>query len=335
MENTNQVTVSEQSPVIKAEKTDKPPKKYNGFLRNHGKKQNKKPTPDMHLNVNKKHINRKEDIDSITPTIYEPKQTTEEYEIFNFLRLKTGHNEKKFWENLNHVLSQKSFSEIKQSNLSIVAYSVLHDSTIVFEKLLSQFGSQISQEEFINCIFKYGIHKNPLLITSCLKFYERNFSIEENFLQQIIKDFSAISYRFETNDFFLSWSSNKISPELLNVFWTESIKNKNIPIILQSLQHKPYAEYLSKNFLDYEKSLESIGRLYEIKKLLLESKNIKKVDNIKESAIINSESGLIVKKDFEPKIWLSDKNDQLKVIQENLSDKKPTEVIVKRKRKIA
>lgn len=333
MENTTQVTVSGQPQVIKTENTQ--PKKYNGFLRGHGKKQNKKPTPDMHLNVNKKHINKNEIIDSITPTIYEPKLTNEEYGLFSFLRLKTGHNEKKFWENLNYILGQKNFSDIKKSKLSIIAYSVLHDSTIVFEKLLSQFGNQITQEEFINCIFKYGIHKNPILIASSLKFYEKNFTIEENFLQQIIKDFSTTSYRFETNEVFLSWTSDKINSDLLKLFWTEAIKNKNIPIILHSLQYKTYSQYLSANFVDYEVSIQSIGKLYEIKKLLSESKITKKVDEIKKSDIINEKLGLIVKQDFEPKIWLSDKNDQLKVINENLIDKKPTEVIIKRKRKIA
>lgn len=353
MNNINQETVSEQSisvtevrnkevnntGLIKTDSNQlekKVPKKHNGFLRNNAKKPTKKPTPDMHLHSNK-HYKNKQDSSEVTiiPQILEPKQTPEEYEAFNFLRIKTGHNEKKFWENITQILNQKSFSDIKKSNLSLIGYAVLHDSNIVFDKLLSQFGNQVSQEEFINCIFKYGIHKNPEIISSSLKFYEKQFPIEEIFLQQLIKDFAAVSYRFETNDLLLSWLAPKMTPDLLHLFWTQAISHKNVPIILQSLHYKNYSQYLNKNLPTYEDSLNLLGRLHQIKQLLGDVKTLKKVDDLKESVIISKEIGLVNEQDFEPKIWLSDKSEQFKVIQEKLSDKKPTEVIVKRKRKIA
>ena len=339
METNNEPSVNNEitsdSPLPKAEK--KTPKKFNGFLRNNNKKQNKKPTPDMHLKK-KNYQNPKVKDDNIEPTvplILEPKQSQEEYEVFNFLRIKTGHNEKKFWENLSTILNQKSFSEIKKSNLSLIAYAVLHDSTIVFDKLLSQFGKEVTQEEFINCIFKYGIHKNPELINSSIEFYQSNFKIDDSFLKQLITDISSISYRFETNQLLLSWICPKMNDELLDLFWKNAIENKNIPIIFQSLEYKTCFQYLKKNIDNYEKSHESIGRFNEIKRALGVEKTFKKVDETKESVIIKKDSSLINTQDFEPKIWLSDKAEQLKVIQENLSDKKPTEVIVKRKRKIA
>lgn len=339
METNNESSVNnENSSDTHLAKTEKKaPKKFNGFLRNNNKKQNKKPTPDMHLKK-KNYQNPKvkeEHTEATVPLILEPKQTQEEYEVFNFLRVKTGHNEKKFWENISIILNQKSYSEIKKSNFSLIAYAVLHDSTIVFDKLLEKFGKDITQEEFINCIFKYGIHKNPELINSSIQFYQNKFNIEDSFLKQLITDISSISYRFETNQLLLSWISPKMTNELLDLFWTNAIENKNIPIIFQSLEYKPYFQYLKTNILNYEKSLESIGRLHEIKRTLGVEKTFKKVDEFKESVIINKDSSLLNTQDFEPKIWLSDKAEQLKVIQENLSDKKPTEVIVKRKRKIA
>lgn len=337
MENNNDTLVNEVNQSEGIQKSEKkPPKKYNGFLRNNNKKQNKKPTPDMH--VKKKPYHKKEDTSEteiITPLILEPKQTQQEYEVFNFLRIKTGHNEKKFWDTLSQIIEQKPFSEIKKSNLSLIAYAVLHDSTIVFNKLLEKFETYIEKEEFDNCIFRYGIHKNPELMHSAISFYEKNFKIEDKFLQQLTKDFATVSYRYETNQLFLSWLSSKVTDELLNIFWKQAIENKNIPIIFQSLEYKNYSQYLQKNLSLYEESLKSIGRLNEIKRILGVEKTFKKVDDLKDSVIINKDSGAINTQDFEPKIWLSDKGEQLKVIQENLSEKKPTEVIVKRKRKIA
>lgn len=318
----------------------KNPRKFNGFLRNNThKKQNKKPTPDMHVKNNKKPYQhskppKEENNEVIVTKIFEPPQTQEEYEVFNFLRLRTGHNEKKFWENLDIILKDKEFSQIKKSNLSLVAYAVLHDSTIVFDQLLAKFGNQLSQEEFNTCIFKFGIHKNPELINSSLKFYNQYFSIEEEFLKQLVTDIAKVSYRQETNHLLLNWLAPKLNNDLLDTFWNQAISHHNIPIIMQSLTYNEYSKYLNKNIKSYEKSLESIGRLFEIKRLLNELKPLKKVDDSKESAIIKQE-GLVNEQSFEPTIWLSDKTEQFKVIQENLSDKKPTEVIVKKKRKIA
>lgn len=319
--------------------TNKSPKKYNGFLRNNShKKQNKKPTPNMHLNKSKTISLPQEQLQSenITPVkiTIEPPQNQQEYELFNFLRLKTGHNEKKFWQNLELALKEKQFCEIKKSNLSLISYSVLHDSTIVFNELLTQFGKQISQEEFTNCILKFSIHKNPQIIISAIDFYEKNFSIEKEFLQDFITTVAKISYRLETNQKILSWLIPHLDNSLLDVFWNNCLLHNNVPIINQSLQHSTYAKFLLKNIKKYEKSIESIGRKHEIKNTLSLIKSTKKVDEPKESAIIN-EQGLNTKQDIEPTIWLSDKKEQFKVIQENFSEKKPAEVIIKKKRKIA
>lgn len=348
MDNNNQTTVSnevnvKESPTldipIKDSSIKKEPKKYNGFLRNHTKKSNKKPTPNIPLESNqikkkvpKNNVNQSE---ITSPKIIEVKQTSEEYYIFNFLRLKSGHEESKFWDNLNKILKEKTFSDIKNSNLSLISYAVLNDSTIVFDKLLSQFGQQVTQQEFIDCVFKYAIHKNPHFMRSALTFYEQHFPIDNNFIENLVKDFSTISFRKETNDLFLSWTSNKINTSSLSLFWDNAIKHKNVPIILQSLQHTTYSQYLYKNIDNYAESLANLGRLNEIKRLLGDKKDNKKVDDLIECGIINKEIGLGNEQDFEPKIWLSNKSDQFKVIQEKLSDKKPTEVIVKRKRKIA
>lgn len=331
---TNEPELSEQ-PQSNINLENNPSKQHNLIL-NSNKKIHKKPTPNMHLKTNKKYKEKTNTTEvNLIPQIIEVKQTTEEYEVFNFLRTKTGHNEKKFWDNITTILSQKSFSEIKKSNLSLIAYAVLHDSNIVFDKLLVQFGEQVTKEEFINCIFKYSIHKNPDILKSSLKFYEKNFIIDNVFLQELIKDFSALSYRFETNVFLLSWLAPKLTPELLNLFWTESISHKNVPIILQSLQYKEYSKYLNKNLHDYEDSLKLLGRLYQIKQLLGDLKILKKVDDIKESVIIKEEEILPIEQDLGSRIWLSDKKEQFKVIQESLTSKKPIEVVVKRKRKIA
>lgn len=314
-------------------------RKFNGFLRNNNhKKQNKKPTPDMHLKQNKnphpqKNQSKEENSDVIVIKIFEPKQTQEEYEVFNFLRLRTGHNEKKFWENLDLILKQKEFSEIKKSNLSLVGYSCLHDSTIVFDKLLEKFGNQLTQEEFDNSILKFGIHKNPEIMKSSLKFYSEHFNVEESFLKRFIVDIAKVSYRQETNHILLKWLAPKLNEELLEIFWTQAISNHNIPIIIQSLEYLEYSSYLNQNIKSFEISLESMGRLFEIKKLLQETKTFRKVDNLKEPVIINE--GLKNNEIFDTNIWLSDKSEQFKVIQENLSEKKPTEVIIKKKRKIA
>lgn len=318
-------------------------KKYNGFLRNNShKKQNKKPTPDtptqkVNNKFKKAPLPKKSlDCEITLPTSIntEPPQTKQEYELFSFLRIKTGHNEKKFWQNLEITLNEKKFSEIKQSNLSLISYSVLHNSTVVFNQLLNQFGTEISQEEFNNCILKFSINKNPDIISATIDFYEKHFTVEKNFLQDFISTVAKTSYRLETNQKILSWLIPHLDNSLLEVFWTNCLLHKNIPIIHQSLEYPIYSKFLLKHLKTYEISIETTGRKHEIKNALSLIKTSKKVDESKQSAIIN-EQGLKTKQDIDPTIWLSDKKEQFKVIQENFSDKKPAEVIIKKKRKIA
>lgn len=342
IQNNTSVTEVQVTADVQLE-NNKPQKKYNGFLRNNShKKTHKKPTPDIAINKahtkTKKPPLLKEIVESEPPSNIqihiEPPQTQQEYELFSFLRLKTGHNEKKFWQNLEVCLNQKKFSEIKKSNLSLISYSVLHNSTIVFYQLLNQYGKDINQEEFNNCILKCAIHKNPEIINAAIDFYEKHFSIEKNFIEDFISTVAKVSYRLETNQKILSWLVPHLDNSVLEIFWNNCLMHKNIPIIQQSLQHSTYAKYLSKNIKKFEKAIELTGRKHEINSILNHIKTTKKVDESKQSDIIN-EQGLNIKQDIEPTIWLSDKKEQLKVIQENFSEKKPAEVIIKKKRKIA
>lgn len=322
-------------------------KKFNGFLRNNQKKHNGNNKNNQKDNSNFSKDNSEDDI-SIdvssnnqiisNKTTYK-KETQEEYEIFTFLRQKTGFNEHKFWENLSKTLKEKSFIQIRGSDLSLISYAVLHESENVFEKLLNNFGKEIDNNEYINYVFKYGIHKNPFIIETALNFYEKNFTIENEFLTQFIKDIAHISYRSENNDVFLNWLKPKINDELLNLFWTECFNKNNIPLIQKSIQHPTFSQYLKKHHENFNNLIEKCGRKFEINQALNSQKNTKKVvqkvDNNNETAKINNATNLLITENFEPKIWLSDKSEQFKVIEENLSDKKPTEVIIRRKRKIA
>lgn len=322
----------------------KKPKKFNGFLRNNQKKHVKKPhkeksSQELTLETTDTIIDTEDNnIESTIKKTY-IKESQEEYEIFTFLRQRTGFNENKFWDNLSTVLKEKSFNQISRSHLSLISYSVLHEADTVFEKLLNTFGKEINNEEYINYVFKYGIHKNPNIINIALHFYEKNFLIEENFLIQFIKDIAHISYRSENNDIFLNWLETKMNDNLLNLFWTECFKNNNIPLIQKSIKHQFFSNFLKNNQNSFESFIENSGRKFEITQALNLNKNIKKVsikvDNNIEPAKIDSANNLLITDNFEPKIWLSDKKEQFKVIEENLSDKKPTEVIIKRKRKIA
>lgn len=337
MENNDQISINQELKIENEvnHQEKKKPKKFNGFIRNNNKRKNKKPKADLYPIENDDLNENSERTESIVvPIIREPKQTQEEYEIFNFLRAKTGYNEKKFWDNLAVILQTKGYSEIKKNNLSLISYAVLHDCTIVYSKLLEKFKKDIVQEEFVNSVFKNAIHKNPELAELSIKFYEKNFSIEQTFIEQLIKDISCTSYRYETNDLFLSWISPKINNDLLNLFWNESILFKNTPIIIQALEHKPFLKYLKENIEQYEISLKSIGKFIEIKSIIYSVKEAKKVENSKGSVIINKPNVNKEDGNFEPEIWLSDKQDQFQTIQNKLSDKKAMEVVVKRKRKI-
>lgn len=309
-------------------------KKFNGFLRNNNpKKEIKHPIESIQPKKSTLKPKKERENEDLMIKIFETPQSKEEYDVFNFLRIKSGYNEQKFWEDLDIILKNKNFSDIKKSNLSLVAYAVLYDSTIVFDKLLEKFGNQLNKEEFDNHILKFGIHKNPALINSSLKFYEQHFLVEDSFLKKLVKDIAQASYRKETNHLFLNWLAPKLNNDLLEIFWTQAISHRNIPIIIESLHHNEYSTYLNQHIKTYEKPLESIGRFFEVKRLLNEIKPVKKIENIKDSTIIKDNS-LIKEQNIEPQIWLSDKKEQFKVMGEILIDKKPTEVIVKRKRKI-
>lgn len=316
-------------------------KKFNGFLRNNQKKSTNKKINKSHNNFHPENLESEENLThQELPQENKSyiKESQEEYEIFTSLRQKTGFNESKFWENLSIVLNKKSFNDLRRSDLSIISYAVLHESDRIFEKLLLSFGKEINNEEYVNYVFKYGIHKNPKIIDIALNFYEKNFIIENNFLVQFIKDIAHISYRSENNDIFLNWLEPKMNDDLLNLFWTECFNNNNIPLLQKSINHTFFSQYLQKNKNLFQTFIDNSGRKFEINQSLNNQKNTKKitqkVENNNESAKINSANNLITE-NFEPKIWLSDKTEQFKVIEENLSDKKPTEVIIKRKRKIA
>jgi hypothetical protein len=323
---------------IESNKNKKKYHKFNNFLRKNNYKNNKKLYFDINLKNKQKFsqntlITKKENNEKKITKNFEQALSQEEYEIFSFLRSKTGYNEKKFWENLDIILKEKDFSFIKNNNFSLLSYAILHDCTIVFDKLLKKFGSHLSQEEFQNSILKFCIHKNPEIINSVLNFYNNNYQIEESFLKQFIINIAQFSYRQETNNLILNWLIPKLNDELLDIFWTNAIKNINIPIIMHSLKISLYAKYLNKNLNLYENSLKSIGRLNEIKYILNEFKKLKKIDNLNQFNIIK-ENNTFKENNFETTILVSDKVEQFKVIQENLIDKKPIKIILKKKRKL-
>ena len=335
--NSNDVTQVQKVKQHNPNKINVNPNKINSNPNNFKKnnqhtKTHKKPTPFTII----PNFDDNEEIDNIPRENFIP-ETKEEYEVFTFLKQKTGYDEPRFWDNLKIILNSKKFSDIKRGDLTLISYATLHDNSLVFFKLLNNFGIEISHEEYINHVFKYGIHKNPEIIGAALDFYGKNFKVENDFLNRFISDISTNSYRQENNQMFLKWLSPYLNDEHIKSFWSNSLKYKNIPIMLEALQKYEFATYLQKNYQEYEQIIQKSGHESQFKKflnnvndLLINEKNIAK----KELNVIINSSNSISNKDFEPKIWLSDKTDQFKAIQENLSDKKPTEVIVKKRRKI-
>lgn len=295
---TEQIEVSTNNSVIKE-------KKYNGFLRNTNRKHKEtdkeiSPIPviknppknkSKFKNPNKPSVDKNIDFNQ---SISKEDLFSPEYLLFAHLRQKTGNNPNKFWENLYILLKEKEFKDIKRSDMSLISYAALYESTDIFETLLYDYGHLIERIEIEKSIFKISANKNPLILEHTINFYNKNYTPTEEFINEFIIVVGKFSYREEANKLFVTWLSKIMTDDNKNNFWKVCFENKNIPLMDVALNNYELNNYLKNNKDNFDELINN-----SCKKFTILSSIINKVNKDTSSLeAINIDDNIMLQKEF-------------------------------------
>jgi hypothetical protein len=253
-----------------------------------------------------------------------------ESQLFSFLRQKTGSNPVQFWQLLRDELKEKEFNQIRKSDMSLISYSALYEVSDIFENLLYEYGSQISQEEFETTVLPLCMSKHSTLLKHAIHFYDKHFQPQDSFIDSLIGKACKISYREENNHIALQWLAPHMQQDHYQKFWHECLDNHNVIMLECGLTHPVLQNWLKNNYSDYEQKIGSIGKTHTVLKAL-----DKKLDNNQNMILLNVErhaSIPVVAENTENKSsWLGNSEDNFKTLQKENNACK-TEITIKRKR---
>lgn len=298
-------------------------KKYNGFLRN----SNRKTKDNSDNSSNQVTHNSTEHREAIQTASY-PKENlnSPEYFLFSHLRQKTGVDPNKFWENLHLTLKEKSFTDIKRADMTLIAYAALYESVDIFETLLHQYGNLLPQKEIESSIFKLSTNKNPLILQHTINYYKNLYHPTEDFVDDFFKVAAKASYREDANKLLINWLSPQMTERNIKNFWQTCLEHKNICFINLALCDTPLHSYLKDHKQEFEALIIKSGRQHFINDCLNKKiqNEIVAIDESQISLTQNSrKSAIAIIKPQEESTTLKQEQPQVK-----------TEITVKRKRKV-
>lgn len=197
------------------------------------------------------------DIEHTSFSSYNP--FSKENMLFSYLRLKSGFNKQKFWLDIEDILKEKSFTELKSNDLTIASYTILYGKEEIYEDILNKYSDLITQEECEKQLIPYALNKNPVFMNETLKFYDKNFQANTEFVQNLISQIAKMSYRIETNELLLQWLDKHILGQE-SFFFNKCLEENNVVLFEQSLQTEKLHSYLKSHYSDFKESIKKISK---------------------------------------------------------------------------
>ena len=292
-------------------------KKFNSHLRNNQKKEK----TFQHHSHKENHHMQDDEPENITPSI-KPIYN----ELFYLLRQKFSYNKVTFFQQLEDVLSKMLFKDIKEGDMTLFSYSCLYEKNEIFINLCEKFPKEIIISDFENYIIPTCLNKNEEILNNAIENFDKHLQINKPFIQNLISKMAKTSYRELNNTIVLNWITKNLDDELKFLFWKSSISEKNISLINTALLNNSLKDYLKQNFNEFIELIDKMGKKFEISnKLNMAPPSIKITS-------IESEAKPVLNIVEEPKIYLSDKEEQLQNLRKEDVE---TKVTIKRRKIVA
>lgn len=186
--------------------------------------------------------------------------------LISYMRQKSGFNPVSFWQDLHALLEEKPFEQIQNNQMSLISYAVIYSKESIFSHLLENFGHLLPQEEFEQTIFTFCMNRNVSFLNESLSFYEKHFSITEEFINSIIQKSAKSSYREDNNYALLNWLEPKLNEQNISLFWDKCLDERNIVLLEQALHYKKLHQYLYVHYEQYQTKITELSRNYSVEK---------------------------------------------------------------------
>jgi hypothetical protein len=309
-------------------KNNKPKVKHTGAGRLKKEPRINQGRPHVHSNAN---LKTEEEFESspVSSQVREDVFSTES-QLFSFLRQKTGANPVYFWQLLQELLKEKEFNQIRKSDMSLVSYSALYEVNDVFENLLYEYGTQITQEEFETTVLPLCMSKDTLLLKHGIKFYNQHFQPQEAFIEHFVSKSCKISYREENNKIILQWLTPHMNEKHYGQFWQECLNNHNVIMLECGLNNSLLQSWLKNHYHELEEQISAIGKTHTVLKAL--NHKLDAIQNMMNLDVERHASIPVVNENADNKsAWLGNSEEKFQHLQKENNACK-TEITIKRKR---
>lgn len=245
-------------------------------------------------------------------------------ELFYLLRQKFSYNMTAFFELLDGVLKVIEFKDIKEGNMTLFSYAAMYEKNEIFLKLAQKFPQELNKQDFENYTIPLCLNKNEETLKVVIQVFNKNISLDDSFIKEIMIKMAKISYRDSNNNLMLNWFIPNLTPELSQSFWHSTFTNKNISLVNTALSNSVFKSYLKENFQQFTDIIEKTGKKIEITRKL----------NLNDPCTISTlEIPLkTIKLYEEPNIYLGNKEEQ---IQNLTKEDVTTKVTIKRRKVVS
>lgn len=320
------------NPKNNSNNNNKPKVKHTGAGRLKKEPRVNQGRPHVHSNAHiNAHIKTEEEFESNQVSTQERENVfSTESQLFSFLRQKTGANPVYFWQLLQELLKEKEFNQIRKSDMSLVSYSALYEVNDVFENLLYEYGTQITQEEFETTVLPLCMSKDTLLLKHGIKFYNQHFQPQEAFIEHFVSKSCKISYREENNKIILQWLTPHMNDTHYGQFWQECLNNHNVIMLECGLGNSLLQGWLKNHYHELEEQISAIGKTHTVLKAL--NHKLDTTQNLMNLDVERHASIPVVNENTDNKsAWLGNSEEKFQHLQKENNACK-TEITIKRKR---
>lgn len=293
-------------------------KKFNGHLRNNQKKEKS-----FHNDSNKEVYHMQDDEPEVISTTTKPIYN----ELFYLLRQRFSYNKVAFFQQLENVLSNISFKDIREGDMTLFSYSCLYEKNEIFIDLCEKFSKEIIVSDFENYIIPTCLNKNEEILNNAIDNFDKHVQISKPFIQNLISKMTKTSYRELNNNIILNWIVKHFDDELKFVFWESAFTEKNISLINTALTNNLLKDYLRQNFNKFAEIIDKMGKKIEITNKL----SISTEQNVTVKSI-STESQPVLNIAEESKTYLSNAEEQLQNLRKEEVD---TKIVIKRRKIVA
>lgn len=269
--------------------------------------------------------------------------TKEHYPIFNYIKQRSGKDIRKLDEMVqNVILIDGDLLKCKSFSSELLHYTVFNNDYESFEYFLSLNKDLFSWEQFKNQSLQSITNKEPKLFNKVFEtMFVKDF-IQEPQRNTIVNFMPQNIWRQENIELYVNWVAKTINKENdISTIIKLAIDSRNSNLLFEMIKHENYYSIFKQNYKSYEEGLKTHPHKTIIDGLYNDYSNIKKNYFTKKYDVLNNPKNLDlanlpfkIETKKEVNCFLSDADENLKVMMQRENNKPAINVEIKRKKRI-